>query len=590
MNDTEFQLRGVEDARLAIHATSALPVWLWSTDGARVLWANPVGVMVLGAPNITALTARTFGPADPQRRQIAQLAMRLLPNAGPRLERLRGFGASLGGLATCACTRLVFTEGEEGILIASAASAGRSIPLAERLQRLVEDAATPVAAFGRDGLFVSASAPARPLLGFRNLSEAGLDGARHDALRDGRVETPIGIGHMVLQRVGSGADTALIALIAPGSCRFETHSTAAASALHDATPEPAASATPVEQTNSIPVDPVATPIVSTASPANDDAAPSPGAPEPIVDDLLFDAFDDTALAQPGTVSEGQPHETASSARPSTGEPSEERDNADAIAAAVDETPSMSNAGEPDIAPPLPDPVDAPAPAESSPPLRQPLRFMWQMDAEGRFALGSDEFTRLIGAQTAAAFGRLWHEIVEVFDLDPQGLVAKAVATQETWSGITLQWPVDDSDRRLPVELSGLPVFDRTRTFIGYRGFGVCRDIETLVELAHQRHQHLFEQITAPRPLAADTPHRAAAPADFADATTTPRTEQAAAAQPTSLLPTEPDHLLENSQNVVPFPSTGDTRSPALTPVESSAFNELARQLSARLEHDNAGSA
>ena len=41
------------------------------------------------------------------------------------------------------------------------------------------------------------------------------------------------------------------------------------------------------------------------------------------------------------------------------------------------------------------------------PRRQPLRFMWQMDADGRFSLGSDEFTRLIGAHTAAGFGRPW---------------------------------------------------------------------------------------------------------------------------------------------------------------------------------------
>ena len=64
-------------------------------------------------------------------------------------------------------------------------------------------------------MFVGASDAARPLLGFRNLSEAGLDEARNDALKQGRVETPVGIGHMVLQRVGSGADVGLVALIAP---------------------------------------------------------------------------------------------------------------------------------------------------------------------------------------------------------------------------------------------------------------------------------------------------------------------------------------------------------------------------------------
>ena len=78
--------------------------------------------------------------------------------------------------------------------------------------------------------------------------------------------------------------------------------------------------------------------------------------------------------------------------------------------------------------------------------------MWQMDAEGRFLLGSDEFTRLIGARTAASLGRLWSEIADVFGLDPEGRVAKAIATRDTWSGIALDWPVDGG-ARLRVELS-----------------------------------------------------------------------------------------------------------------------------------------
>src|SRR5258708_14341392 len=74
--------------------------------------------------------------------------------------------------------------------------------------------------------------------------------------------------------------------------------------------------------------------------------------------------------------------------------------------------------------------------------RLPLRFMWQMDPEGRFSLGSDEFTRLIGTHTAAGFGRIWSEIADVFGLDPDGRVLKAVATRDTWSGIPLHLPVD----------------------------------------------------------------------------------------------------------------------------------------------------
>src|ERR1700759_574634 len=100
MKQAEFQLRGVGDPRLAMHATSPLPAWLWSIDGTRVLWANPPGARLLGAPNNARLAQKVFGPADPHRRQIAQLAHRLAPTGAVRLERLRGFGAALGTLVT----------------------------------------------------------------------------------------------------------------------------------------------------------------------------------------------------------------------------------------------------------------------------------------------------------------------------------------------------------------------------------------------------------------------------------------------------------------------------------------------------------
>ncbi len=217
MNNAEFQLRGVGDPRLAVHATSALPAWLWSVDGTRILWANPVGAKLFGAANGASLAKRIFGPADAHRRQVAQLAGRLSPDGAIRLERLRGFGAPLGALVTCGCARLEFADGSHGILVAAAESVGRAMPLVERLQRLVEGIDSPIAAFARDGMFVGASDAARPLLGFRNLAEAGLEQARSEALKQGRVETPIGVGHMVLQRVGSGADVGLVALIAPGA-------------------------------------------------------------------------------------------------------------------------------------------------------------------------------------------------------------------------------------------------------------------------------------------------------------------------------------------------------------------------------------
>src|SRR3981081_2419280 len=134
MNNAEFQLRGVGDPRLAVHATSALPVWLWSVDGTRILWANPVGASLFGATNGAALANTIFGPADAHRRQVAQLANRLPLSGTTRLERLRGFGARLGQLVTCGCARLDFADGRHGILITAAGPVGRAMTLLASLQ------------------------------------------------------------------------------------------------------------------------------------------------------------------------------------------------------------------------------------------------------------------------------------------------------------------------------------------------------------------------------------------------------------------------------------------------------------------------
>ena len=224
--------------------------------------------------------------------------------------------------------------------------------------------------------------------------------------------------------------------------------------------------------------------------------------------------------------------------------------------------------------------------------RHPLRFMWQMDAEGRFSLGSDEFTRLIGARTAAGFGRLWSEIAEAFGLDPDGRVVKAVATRDTWSGITLNWPVDGGDR-LPVELSGLPIYDRARNFAGYRGFGVCRDLDGLARLAALRRYELFSDPPAPQTLSADyrrgrscrgPARRGIACGAHRASSTTPESPAPIAIETSQQ--TDLETAVETPKNVLPFRPIGEPKSPVLTPVENSAFNELARQLSARLDSEN----
>ena len=582
MNNAEFQLQGISDPRLAVHATSALPAWLWSIDGTRILWANPVGARLFDAANGTALAKKTFGPADSHRRQVARLASRLPSNGAIRLERLRGFGATLGTLATCGCARLDFADGGHGILVVGAAkAAGRTMPLVERLQRLVEGADTPMAALTRDGLFVGASDAARSLLGFRNLSDVGLDGARSDALQRGRVETAVGIGHLILQRVGTGADVGLIALIAPGA-------TQAAHVRHVAPASPETAGTkaahqPVAPTRDLPMPDYERPAMTGEAPA---------------EFALIDEFAD------------QPAETAVEQLAANPPPEPDIPRAEVSATSVmpdgevhQDEPSPyveAVADEPALDPPL-----------------HPLRFLWRMNAEGRFSLDAGEFTRLIGARSAARFERLMSDIAGWSGLDPDGRFVDAVATHDTWSGITLNWPVDDGDP-LPVELSGLPITDRAANFAGYRGFGVCGDLDGLARLAALRREEFFSGPPASQMQMQMDPAVIVQP-NSADIVATGSADSPAAELPAKPDIASPDTPLspnafetsqqtdleaavetpketsketskeipkETPQNVVPFRPIGEPKSPALTSVENSAFNELARQLSARLDSEN----
>jgi len=648
MTSWDFQLRGVDDPRLAVHATRALPVWLWSVDGTRVLWANPVGARLLGADNGKQLGARRFGPADPHRRLVAQLAGRLPPNGATRLERLRGFGARLGALVTCACARLDFADGSSGVLIAAAEPIGRPMPLVDRLRGLVEDLDTPIAAFARDGLFIGSSAAARTLLGFRNLTEAGLDQARTDALQNGRAETPIGIGRMVLQRVGSGNDVGLVALLEPldtaaphpepeagttepatvapaigGPAEPEPQTTAADYEAIETISEAPAEFTLLDETRSVAPHEAPAPDVAPAEPAaqldSKAALDEEVSGEEVLakESLNEEALDAEISDKPAQDNEPMADEPAPVVEAIADQPSpdvapvaDERPPASIETADVAEPSAAANESQPEPGAAPPATPDAPAPVEAvlpdkpeaaepamilavepeptsdvaalQPlrPRRHPLRFVWQLDGDSRFAVKSDDFISLIGPHSAAQFGRPWAEIRASLDLDPGDAFAQAIATRHTWSGVTLQWPADGTSLRLPVEMSGLPVQDRDGNYTGYRGFGVCRDLDGLDRLAALR-QHGGADEPKPRSLSADfTPLDAALAADADPAAATVTTDQQQ----------QSDSIVEPPRNVLPFRPVHDARSPALTPVENSAFNELARQLAERLESEAAGAA
>ncbi|MBZ9934677.1 PAS domain S-box protein [Mesorhizobium sp. BR1-1-16] len=107
----------------------------------------------------------------------------------------------------------------------------------------------------------------------------------------------------------------------------------------------------------------------------------------------------------------------------------------------------------------------------------PVRFVFQMDEAGRFTFVSPNFAEIVGPAAAIAVGESWGEMAARLGLDPTGAVASLIARRDTWSGVSLDWPVEGTNRLIAVDFAALPAFSRERLFEGYRGFGVIRPME-----------------------------------------------------------------------------------------------------------------
>src|SRR5579863_10450260 len=115
MPSVESELAFLQIPRLAAEATSARPVWLWSADASRLLWANAVGAAVFGVAGPAECGSVQFTPNNSLPAQIARLAAALPSTGQERLERLRGIGAGLGRPVVCACSRVALPDGTAAV-------------------------------------------------------------------------------------------------------------------------------------------------------------------------------------------------------------------------------------------------------------------------------------------------------------------------------------------------------------------------------------------------------------------------------------------------------------------------------------------
>lgn len=237
---------------------------------------------------------------------------------------------------------------------------------------------------------------------------------------------------------------------------------------------------------------------------------------------------------------------------------------------------------------------------------EPFRFVFELDQSLRLVKLSSELASAVGATAAEVVDKPWSDASDRLRLDPDGALARAMERRAGWNDVAVFWP-DADGRRLELLLSALPIFDRGRTFVGFRGLG---RFEGRIDGPHP-----LDTPAGPTPSVSDDSAAAAglAPEPVAEATgVVPAVDAPAGqllagqvpAEPTALVEPLPDDVSERPRdeppaivsasgsgaaqpgdepraypdNVVPLHQETPARSNALSSTEESAFDEIARRL------------
>ncbi|API53215.1 PAS domain-containing sensor histidine kinase [Rhizobium leguminosarum] len=188
----------------------------------------------------------------------------------------------------------------------------------------------------------------------------------------------------------------------------------------------------------------------------------------MIDSSADEATEPAAVIEDDVTSIAETVETAATAEPPV-EASETP--VEGAPEAVHQEPAIETPAVPDA---LPAPELAAEPGFVFRPNSRATRFVWKIDAEGRFTEVSHEFAEAVGPHASDIIGSAFGDVAALFNLDPDGKLSEALARRDTWSGKTILWPVEGTSLVVPVDLAALPTYTRNRDFDGFRGFGVVR--------------------------------------------------------------------------------------------------------------------
>ncbi|TAU46947.1 PAS domain S-box protein [Rhizobium ruizarguesonis] len=479
---------------------------LFSADLARLLWANGAGAELFGHSAVYDLLDQGVDRADITFRQLETAARQLTDIGDSRSLMIRVAKGFQRAQVQAAAELIRLSQGEKAILFSVPVSAkplASGASAAQMLQGL-DDPDTHMAVIGANGEVIAAS-PGFASLGISEQTAKtliNLAGAHPDRL----VKRPVATARGNLPAaVGKLSDDPALNLLF-----------AVEAAIGHLDPPDAPTLDPVDAPALDPVD----------APAQEESAPPAEAlqDEPLATAGFTEIIDavsgieevEETLEEIAGESE-QPAETAAASADEAvvdglypaadAEPESDEGMIDSIAAEAyepaavieDDLTSVSETVEPSVEASETPVEDTPEAVHEDPAMAMPVitdvppapelaaepgfvfrpnsratRFVWKIDAEGRFNEVSHEFAQAVGPHASDIIGSAFGDVAALFNLDPDGKLSEALARRDTWSGKTILWPVEGTSLVVPVDLAALPTYTRNRDFDGFRGFGVVR--------------------------------------------------------------------------------------------------------------------
>ncbi|UWM76049.1 ATP-binding protein [Rhizobium sp. WSM4643] len=479
---------------------------LFSADLARLLWANGAGAELFGHSAVYDLLDQGVDRADITFRQLETAARQLTDIGDSRNLMIRVAKGFQRAQVQAAAELIRLSQGEKAILFSVPVSAkplASGASAAQMLQGL-DDPDTHMAVIGANGEVIAAS-PGFASLGISEQTAKtliNLAGAHPDRLVKRPVATargnlPAAVGKLsddpalnllfAVEAAIGHLDTVDTPALDPVDAPAQEESPSPAEAFQD---EPLATAgfteiidavagiEEVEETLEEIAGESEQPTETAAASADEavEATHSAGHAESesdggVIDGGADEADEPAAVIEDDLASVAETVETAATAEAPV-ETSE---------TPIDGTPDAVHE-ETVIAAPVPDARTAvelaAEPGFVFRPNSRATRFVWKIDAEGRFNEVSHEFAQAVGPHASDIIGSSFGDVAALFNLDPDGKISEALARRDTWSGKTILWPVEGTSLVVPVDLAALPTYTRNRDFDGFRGFGVVRLSDT----------------------------------------------------------------------------------------------------------------